>query len=550
MRLFVQEWMKVPYNRIVCAYACFTCISSIFMHQTLNPVLLLATLVLFIALYLWNQQTSYGLALRMISLFAFHWASQTIWCLPLYLMILGREYSRVTSKTKGILMFIVYTSLFFLLSIPTFRREPFPHHWVLALFAVMIFAVLIYMSHSIVAYLEQSELLHNEKKRLSTHDALTGLPNFEEFHHQLEKLVAEEKEMMIILIDCTDLKTMNNTKGFRAGNLILKQIAELLKISFSEALMIARYGGDEFAVAMRLEDPARMTGFVKQLLDSELPKLTGIQMTYGIASYPQEGLTKDDLIMIAEHNLFTMKREIWLKREEHMLRSEKMRVVGELASGMAHEIRNPLTAVKGFLQISKANGYNIENWYGLIMDEINRMSELTAEFLQFSKPHIVDYKLQSLQSCIQRVISLTESEATRLGHRLVYEHPEQPVSLWMDHDKMIQLLLNLVKNAYEAMPHGGIVYIRLQKNAKHAIVEVQDTGPGIPPEQLDKIFHPFYTTKENGTGLGLSICHKIVQDHGGMMEVESILKQGTKFVLTFPLFPAALEALDEIGSAI
>lgn len=92
---------------------------------------------------------------------------------------------------------------------------------------------------------------------------------------------------------------------------------------------------------------------LKLKLDSELPKLTGIQITYGIASYPLDGLTKDDLILLAENNLFTKKRESWLKREEHMLRSDKLRVIGELASGMAHEIRNPLTTVKGFCRFRK-----------------------------------------------------------------------------------------------------------------------------------------------------------------------------------------------------
>jgi signal transduction histidine kinase len=230
-----------------------------------------------------------------------------------------------------------------------------------------------------------------------------------------------------------------------------------------------------------------------------------------------------------------MKREMWLKREEHMLRSEKLRVVGELASGMAHEIRNPLTTVKGFLQISKANGYNIENWYALIMDEINRMSDLTAEFLQFSKPHATQFRIHSLHDCILRVISLTESEAAKLGHELHYEHPTEPIHVIMDQDKMVQLLLNLVKNAYEAIRERGIVNLRLFRQNHHAILVVQDNGQGIPADELEKIFHPFYTTKESGTGLGLAICHKIVQDHQGTMGVESVLHQGTIFTITLPI---------------
>ncbi|UUZ86774.1 hypothetical protein LJK88_20965 [Paenibacillus sp. P26] len=218
-----------------------------------------------------------------------------------------------------------------------------------------------------------------------------------------------------------------------------------------------------------------------------------------------------------------------------MLRSEKLRVVGELASGMAHEIRNPLTTIKGFLQLSKAGNYNIQPWYDLIMDEINRMSMLTAEFLQFSRPHVTQYRVQSLQSCVHRVISLLDSESTRLGHQIRFESLEEPVLILMDQDKMLQLLLNLVKNAFEAIPEQGIVSIRLSLADRDAILEIQDNGKGIPESELDKIFIPFYTTKDSGTGLGLSICHKIVQDHEGTIEVESELGKGTKFTITLPV---------------
>ncbi|MFD0697259.1 ATP-binding protein [Paenibacillus sp. GCM10027628] len=371
---------------------------------------------------------------------------------------------------------------------------------------------------------------------LSKQDSLTGLYNYEECHHRLKQLIEEKQGLVLILIDCTDLKSMNTTRGFQAGNLILKQIAELLKILFSDALFISRYGGDEFAVVMPLAKDNQPSSISYKLqLDSELPKLTGIQITYGIAAYPSEGLTKDDLILLAEHNLFMKKRETWLKREEHMLRSEKLRVVGELASGMAHEIRNPLTTVRGFLQISKANGYNIENWYSMIMDEIDRMSDLTAEFLQFSKPHSTQFRVHSLHECVLKIISLMESEATRLGHEIHYSESFKPIFMLMDQDKMIQLLLNLVKNACEAMEESGIIQIKLSRDQKNATLIIEDNGPGISTDLLEKIFHPFYTTKESGTGLGLSICHKIVQDHQGTLEVESEPGRGARFIIMFPL---------------
>ncbi len=393
---------------------------------------------------------------------------------------------------------------------------------------------------------QQKQLLTNEKKHLSTHDLLTGLYNFQEFHRQMGIFVEQKESSILVLIDCKNLKSLNTTNGFQGVNKILKQAAELLRIMFPDASLIARYGGDEFAIVVTASDPKKTIHTITQLLASEFPKLTGIEINFGIASYPEDGLNKDDLILVAEHNLYMMKRESWLKREEHMLRSEKLRVVGELASGMAHEIRNPLTTVKGFLQLSRAGNYNIEPWYDLIMDEINRMSMLTAEFLQFSKPHVTHYKIQTIESCISRVISLLDSEITRLGHQIGFKDEGHGVCMFMDQDKMLQLLLNLVKNALEAMPEQGTVYIHLYLQNNNAVIEVTDTGKGIPESELDQIFIPFYTTKESGTGLGLSICHKIVQDHEGTIEVESVPNMGTKFTITLPTATAAEAAERQI----
>lgn len=118
--------------------------------------------------------------------------------------------------------------------------------------------------------------------------------------------------------------------------------------------------------------------------------------------------------------------------------------------------------------------------------------------------------------------------------------------MFMDQDKMLQLLLNLVKNALEAMPEQGTVYIHLYLQNNNAVIEVTDTGKGIPESELDQIFIPFYTTKESGTGLGLSICHKIVQDHEGTIEVESVPNMGTKFTITLPTATAAEAAERQI----
>jgi diguanylate cyclase (GGDEF)-like protein len=522
-------------NFILYGYACLFTLISIMLQDTSSPLLLIFCLLLFILSLRLNILPAWAPWVRLLLICCFHGVSQLNWCLPLYLLALVKDTYAEDNHRKTWVLSLSYTASFLLIAFLLLKNEFTASILFYQLMNLVNFMAAIFLTRSIFTAVKQTEMLKKEKKFLSTQDTLTGLYNYSEFHRKLEDFAAKDLPFILVLIDCTDLKSMNTSRGFHAGNMILKQVAELLKILFTDNLLISRYGGDEFALVLPLTDEEKSMMTAKHLLETELPKLTGIQITYGIASFPMNGQTKDDLILVAEHHLFMKKREMWLKREEHMLRSEKLRVVGELASGMAHEIRNPLTTVKGFLQISKANGYNIENWYALIMDEINRMSDLTAEFLQFSKPHAAQFRVHSLHDCIHRVISLTESEAAKLGHQLIYEHPVEPIQVMMDQDKMVQLLLNLVKNAYEAMQDNGMVILRLSLKKRHAVLVVQDNGEGIPSDQLEKIFHPFYTTKESGTGLGLAICHKIVQDHQGSMEVESVLHQGTTFTITLPI---------------
>ncbi|MDD9270101.1 ATP-binding protein [Paenibacillus sp. GCM10023248] len=471
--------------------------------------------------------------LRLLLIGCMHYVGHLSYLLPLYILTLFYDIYTEENRKKSWVLTASYAFIFignvFLI------KGFYDLLWVYMVESVLHFTTVALLTKTTFSTLQQADRLKKERYLISQQDSLTGLYNYEESHRRLEQLIRQKQSLVLILIDCTDLKAMNTSRGFQAGNFILKQMAELLQILFKEALFIARYGGDEFAVVMPLMQEQSLTASLRLKLDSDLPKLTGIQITYGIATYPLDGLTKDDLILMAEHNLFIKKRESWLKREEHMLRSDKLKVIGELASGMAHEIRNPLTTVKGFLQISKANGYNIENWYGLIMDEINRMSDLTAEFLQFSKPHSIDFRIHSLHECMLKVIALMESEATRFGHQIHYVDSGDGAHMLMDQDKMIQLLLNLIKNACEAMEENGVIQMQLSSDSKRATIVIADNGPGIPSDQLEKIFHPFFTTKETGTGLGLSICYKIVQDHQGTLEVESELGTGTRFIMTFPL---------------
>jgi signal transduction histidine kinase len=260
---------------------------------------------------------------------------------------------------------------------------------------------------------------------------------------------------------------------------------------------------------------------------------------YSIFAIGSDFLTSLAVVLIIQYIIETERKKNALqeekKREELRFKEEKMKLLSEMAAGLAHEIRNPLTIIQGFLQHSKSNHYNIEPWYDLILSEVNRMNQLTVEFLQFSKPDVSLYQTRSIDECIKRVISLTENKANSLGHQVVYTDCDPLLRIPMDFDKMVQVFVNIIDNAIQSMVGNGTITIGLFKVENKAVVEISDTGAGIEAKDLDKIFHPFYTTKPDGTGLGLSICQKIIQDHAGTIEAASIVKKGTTFTICFPL---------------
>jgi diguanylate cyclase (GGDEF)-like protein len=503
--------------------------SSIKTGKAASETLLVLSGVLFVlSIYLekWYPRFNYA---QLVLLATIQWSTDVNSCLLLYALLLLKEVTRMDGLRKSILLSSLFFSVYTVIRM--LKYDISSQFLVKVVPDILVFLTIILVVQLIKDSEKEKQKLQQQNNQLVKYDPLTGLFNFYEFHNQLDRLLQDQRKSVLILIDCEDLKSLYRERGFENINANLKNISELLQTHFPEALAIARYGGHEFAVVIPWESSSEE---IYRNLEIEMTQLTGIQLCVSHVVYPDEGEFKDSLISAAEKKVFNIKRERWLKREEHLFRSEKLKLVGELAAGMAHEIRNPLTAVKGFVQMSKDRQYNIASYYQTIMSEITRMSELTAEFLQFSKPHMTQYKLYAVQECVERAIQLTESEAVRLGHQIHYEHDSLPIIVNMDKDKMVQVLINLIKNSCEAMMQDGSVSIRLIKDRSYAVIEVKDTGKGIPEAYIDQIFNPFYTTKENGTGLGLSISHKIIQDHGGMMQVESSLNEGTLFRILLP----------------
>ncbi|MFD2680103.1 PAS domain S-box protein [Bacillus seohaeanensis] len=221
------------------------------------------------------------------------------------------------------------------------------------------------------------------------------------------------------------------------------------------------------------------------------------------------------------------------KRQEDLLKkSEQLAMIGQLAAGVAHEIRNPLTTLKGFLQLiveSSNNSFYLE----VIQGELDRIELITNEFLALSKPRAVQFTMCSFTSLLTSSVEFIKMECLKQGVDVQFSVDD--VEIYCDAHQMKQVILNVMKNALEAMPKGGLLNVSLEKKGKHAKLLIQDNGKGIPPERMKHLGEPFYSTKEKGTGLGLMICQKIMKEHHGSFTIHSVMGEGTKVEIKVPL---------------
>lgn len=214
------------------------------------------------------------------------------------------------------------------------------------------------------------------------------------------------------------------------------------------------------------------------------------------------------------------------KSEELLVVSEKLSVVGELAAGVAHEIRNPLTTLKGFIQLFKKGEIN-PIYLDLISSELDRIELITNEFLILSKPQVVHYKPKSISVIMNQVVSVLTPQSI-LHNINIHEDYEAGIPfLYCEENQLKQVFINMIKNAIEAMPKGGIIAVEVRRVNEQVRVRIQDEGCGIPAELIPRLGEPFYTLKEKGTGLGLMVCHKIIKEHGGSISFQSKIGQGT-----------------------
>lgn len=236
--------------------------------------------------------------------------------------------------------------------------------------------------------------------------------------------------------------------------------------------------------------------------------------------------------------------------QEQLRRAERLSALGEIAAGLAHELRNPLAGVRGALDIvtSRLQPATPEAEFGRVATtELERLGRLLEEFLAYARPRPPRLQASALQPVIDRVMALLVTEAERRHVQLVADGSAPAVSLDVDPEQITQVLFNVVLNAIQASPDGGRVVITQSAAGAHVILCIDDEGPGIPVEHVPRIFEPFFTSKHRGTGLGLAVSQRIVAAHGGTIEVQPRVPTGTSIRVHLPL--GTLHARSSYGSS-
>ncbi|AFM41449.1 PAS domain S-box [Desulfosporosinus acidiphilus SJ4] len=237
----------------------------------------------------------------------------------------------------------------------------------------------------------------------------------------------------------------------------------------------------------------------------------------------------DDITKIKEYEETSLKS----KMQKEMAHLDRLNLVGQMAAGIGHEVRNPMTTVRGFLQLlsRKEECSKYLEFFTLMIDELDRANSIITNFLSLAKDRVVELEIQSIKEIVENLFPLIKADGL-LNNKYIILELEEVEKIPLDKKEMRQLILNLVLNGTQAMSPGGTLKIRTFMEKEEVVLSVTDDGEGIEPEVLEKIGTPFFTTKKDGTGLGLAVCYSIAAKHNAKIDIETSA-EGTTFFVRF-----------------
>lgn len=244
--------------------------------------------------------------------------------------------------------------------------------------------------------------------------------------------------------------------------------------------------------------------------------------------------------------LFSIKDVSDLKQiEQTAYQNDKLAILGKISAAIAHEIRNPLTSIKGFIQLLRPYLLQLgkDEYASIILAEIDRANDIIFEFLNSSKPSTPKTSQVAISSLLREVVLLTESDALMKGCKIELADHSLADKLFVSIDvkQIKQVILNMIQNAIDAIDYvkrSGFISICIKQEGKYVSIYIHDNGKGMSMKTIERLFDPFFTTKEDGTGLGLSVSHRIIKNHAGMINVNSKEDEWTEFVICLPLLQA------------
>jgi signal transduction histidine kinase len=240
------------------------------------------------------------------------------------------------------------------------------------------------------------------------------------------------------------------------------------------------------------------------------------------------------LLLWLTYQVYTL--ETMREMETMAFQAEKSHAVSELAASVAHEVRNPITVIRGFMQLlsMRSSDTKAHEYAKLIVEEVDRVEYIIGEFLSLAKPHITKREECNLYPILHSVYMLAQGRAVYSGVDVVFDVSDE-CTLMGDEMQLKQVFLNLCTNAIQAMPGGGTLKISTLYKEDKIDIKITDNGQGISPQSLKRLGEQFFTTKETGTGIGLALSYRIVKNHQGQIKVVSALGKGTEFTITLPI---------------
>ncbi|WP_026590942.1 MULTISPECIES: PAS domain-containing sensor histidine kinase [unclassified Bacillus (in: firmicutes)] len=225
------------------------------------------------------------------------------------------------------------------------------------------------------------------------------------------------------------------------------------------------------------------------------------------------------------------------KTEELLNKSDTLAAIGQLAAGVAHEVRNPLTVIKGFIQLFQINQADQDKYFELMLSEIERIEAILHEFLSIAKTDVIPTEKKNLCFILKNVVSLINTKAIMTNIQINLHIESKELIIDCCENQLKQVFINILQNSIEAMPDGGEISIYVKKSEREeVIINIVDEGLGIPEERIKRLGEPFYSTKEKGTGIGLMLSYKIIESHQGRISIMSEVGVGTSVTIYLPMF--------------